>query len=139
MPGAKRLCRHEAKRTAMKNRKHERLALAKIGGCWLRKMIALAKALRYGRAAQRDERNGFHYTAAIEWRHAAELFRSGSLAAEYCWRQWERIMHSPRPTSGTVQHFSTCHRFAEPRFSTACAESDSTGNCSIRSEPPIAT
>jgi hypothetical protein len=56
-----------AKRAAMKDRKHERLALAKIAGCWLLKMIALAKAVRYGCAAQRDERNGFHYTAAIEW------------------------------------------------------------------------
>jgi hypothetical protein len=80
----------------MKNRKHERLVLAKIGGWWMRAAIVLAKALHYGRAAQRDERNGFPYTAAMEWRHAAELFESGSLAADYCWGQWERIMHLPR-------------------------------------------
>jgi hypothetical protein len=59
-------------------------------------VVILAKALQYGRAAQRDEHNGFPYTAAMAWRHAAELFVSGSAAAVYCWRQWERIMHLPR-------------------------------------------
>jgi hypothetical protein len=32
----------------------------------------------------------------MEWRRAAELFECGSLAADYCWGQWERIMHLPR-------------------------------------------
>ena len=89
----------------MKNRKHKRLALPKIGGWGMRAAIVLAKALHYSRAAQRDERNGFPYTAATEWRHAAELFISGSLAADYCWGQWERVMHLPRqlavPVSGS--------------------------------------
>lgn len=80
----------------MKNRKLERLVLAKIGGWWMRVATVLAKALHYDRAAQRDERNGFPCTAAMEWRHAAELFESGNLAADYCWGQWERIMHLPR-------------------------------------------
>jgi hypothetical protein len=58
--------------------------------------VVLAKALHYSRATERDERNGFPYTAAMEWRHAAELFESGNLAVDYCWRQWERIMPLPR-------------------------------------------
>lgn len=86
----------------MRDRKHKRLSVAKIGGWWIRGMVMLAKALRYGRAAQRDEGNGFPFTAAMEWHHAAELFLSGSLAAEYCWRQWERIMHLPRQLAGPV-------------------------------------
>jgi hypothetical protein len=86
----------------MKNRKHERLALAKVGGWWMQTAVVLAKALHYGRAAQRDERNAFPYTAAMEWRHAAELFVSGSLAADYCWRQWERIMQLPRRLAGPI-------------------------------------
>lgn len=89
----------------MKNGKHERLVLAKIGGCWMRVAVVLVKTLHYGRAAQRDERNGFPYTAAMEWRHAAELFESGSLAADYCWGQWERIMHLPRQLAVPVSSF----------------------------------
>ena len=80
----------------MKNRKHEKLIFAKRGGWWMRVAFVLAKALHYGRAAQRDERNGFPYTAAMEWRLAAELLASGSFPAEYCWRQWERLMHLPQ-------------------------------------------
>ena len=86
----------------MKSRKHERPAVAKIGGWWTRKVAVLAKALHYSHAARRDERNGFPCTAAMEWRHASELFLSGSLAAEYCWRQWERIMHLPRQLAGPI-------------------------------------
>jgi hypothetical protein len=80
----------------MNSCKHQRLALAKIGGWWMHAAVVLAKALHYGRVARRDESNGFPCTAALEWRHAAELFVSGSLAAEHCWGQWERIMHLPR-------------------------------------------
>jgi hypothetical protein len=54
------------------------------------------KALHLRRAAQRDESHGFPYTAAIQWRRAAELFAPETLASEYCWRQWERIMLLPR-------------------------------------------
>ena len=86
----------------MKNRQHEKLALAKIAGWWMRKVAVLAKALHYSRSAQNDERNGFPCTAAMEWRLAAELFLSDSLAAEYCWRQWERIMHLPRQLAGPI-------------------------------------
>jgi hypothetical protein len=80
----------------MKTRKYERSVIAKIGGSWVRAAVVLAKAFHYGRAAQLDERNGFPYTASMQWRHAAELFESDNLAADYCWRQWERIMHLPR-------------------------------------------
>ena len=86
----------------MKSRKHERLALAKIGGWSMRKMAVLAKALHYSHAAQPDECNGFPSTAAMECRHAAQLFVSVSLAAEYCWWQWERIMHLPRQLAGPI-------------------------------------
>lgn len=86
----------------MKHLKHKRLALPKIGGWGMRAVFVLAKALHYGRAAQRDERKGYSYTAAMEWRHAAELFTSGTFSAEYCWGQWERIMHLPRQLAGPV-------------------------------------
>jgi hypothetical protein len=46
-------------------------------------------------AAKHDEDSGFPYTAAMEWRNAAELF-SLQILGEYCWRQWERIMRLPR-------------------------------------------
>jgi len=96
MPVAISACEQAVRRHAMKNLKHQRLVLAEIAGWWVRAAVVLAKALHYGRAAQRDERNGFPYTAAMEWRYASELFESGSLAADYCWGQWERIMHLPR-------------------------------------------
>ena len=78
----------------VKNRKAAKMTLTMVGGWWLRMLPV--KAFHYGRAAQRDERNGFPYTAAMEWRNAAELFAPDTLAAEYCWGQWERIMHLPR-------------------------------------------
>jgi len=56
----------------------------------------LSKFLHCSRAAQREERNGFKYTAAMKWRSAAELFAPDARAAEYCWCKWERIMQLPR-------------------------------------------
>jgi hypothetical protein len=53
-------------------------------------------ALRYCRAALRDEHNGFPFTAAMEWRRAAELSSCVSLLANRYWQQWERIMHVSR-------------------------------------------
>ena len=61
-----------------------------------------AKASDCSRDAQREERNGFRYTAAMKWRSAAELFASDSRAVEYCWREWERIMQLPRRLAGPV-------------------------------------
>ena len=60
----------------------------------------LAEAFHYSRAARRDERNGFPFTAAMEWRHAAELFAPNQRAVEHCWREWERIMDLPRRLAG---------------------------------------
>ena len=48
------------------------------------------------REARRDERNGFPFSAAMEWREAAALCASISLLADFCWREWERIMRLPR-------------------------------------------
>ena len=62
---------------------------------WIRNIVA-PKAFHYVWAAYRDELNGFPYTAAMEWREAAALLLPISLTAEYCWRQWERIMRLPR-------------------------------------------
>ena len=53
-------------------------------------------ALRYSRAAQRDENNGFTFTAAMEWREAAEWSSCITLLANRYWREWERVMHLPR-------------------------------------------
>ena len=50
-------------------------------------------ALRFRRAAQRDEHNGFSFTAAMEWRRAAELSSWITPLADRYWRGWERIMH----------------------------------------------
>ena len=61
-----------------------------------------AKALDCRRNAQREERNGFKYAAAMKWRSAAELFAPDARAVEYCWREWERIMQLPRRLAGTV-------------------------------------
>lgn len=80
----------------MKNRKAEKLAMTTIAVWWLRNSAVLVKALHLRRVALRDEQHGFFYTAAMEWRHAAELFAPSTLVSEYCWRQWERIMRLPR-------------------------------------------
>jgi len=60
----------------------------------------LGKALRCSHDAQREERNGFIYAAAMKWRSAAELFAPNTRTVEYCWREWERIMHLPRRLAG---------------------------------------
>ncbi|SRR6266702_7459074 len=60
----------------------------------------LAKAFHCSREAQRDERNGLPYTAAMNWRKAAELFVPETRAVEYCWCEWERIMQLPRRLAG---------------------------------------
>jgi hypothetical protein len=38
----------------------------------------------------------------VEWRHAAELFGMDTIAAVYCWHQWERIMQLPRRLAGPI-------------------------------------
>jgi len=61
-----------------------------------------ALAVRYCLAAQRDEVSGFPFTAAVEWRKAAELFGSITPMADRCWLEWERIMRLPRHLAGPI-------------------------------------
>lgn len=63
---------------------------------WTNVIAGSVAAITYCRAAQRDERNGFGLTAAMEWHRAAELTASLPAVANFCWKQWERIMHLPR-------------------------------------------
>jgi hypothetical protein len=86
----------------MKSRNQHTPAIAAIGTWWVSNVIVPAKAFHYSLAAARDERNGFPYTAAMEWRQAADLFPPRTRAAEYFWRQWERIMHLPRRLAGPI-------------------------------------
>ncbi len=55
-----------------------------------------AVAFAYCRAARFDEERGFPFTAAFEWRQAAELFAPFAPLAARCWHEWERIMGLPR-------------------------------------------
>ena len=61
-----------------------------------------AVAMRYCLAAQRDEKNGLPFTAALEWRKAAELVGTIGPKADRCWIEWERIMHLPRHLAGPI-------------------------------------
>jgi hypothetical protein len=56
----------------------------------------LAHAMKYYRAAQIEEKNGFAFTAAVEWQKAAESLAPFPPLADHCWQQWERIMRLPR-------------------------------------------
>ena len=73
-------------------------------------MAIQAKAFQCSRAAQRDEQEGLPYTAAMKWRNAAELFVPNTQAVEYCWREWERIMHLPRRLAGPASLVPTIAR-----------------------------
>jgi hypothetical protein len=81
---------------------NHKLAVAMVGAWWMSNVGARAKAFHYGRAAQRDECNGFPYAAAMEWRKVAELVPPNTRAAEYSWGQWERIMRLPRQLAGPI-------------------------------------
>ena len=59
-------------------------------------------ALRYWRAAESDERHGLPFTAAMNWRKAAELSSWITVVANFYWRQWERVMHLPRRLAGPI-------------------------------------
>ena len=85
----------------MKKHDNYKPAITAIGTWWLANIVVAAKALHYVCAAQHDEHKCFAYTAAMEWRDAAGLF-SSQMLAEYCWRQWERIMHLPRRLAGPL-------------------------------------
>jgi hypothetical protein len=78
----------------------------------VRRLLALAGtaslALRYCLAAQLDEKNGFPFTAAMEWQKAADLLFPIGPFADLCWLKWERIVRLPRhmakPISDQPQH-----------------------------------
>ena len=61
-----------------------------------------ALAMRYCLAAQRDEVSGFPFTAAVEWRKAAELLAPVTPMSDRCWLEWERIMRLPRHLAGPI-------------------------------------
>jgi hypothetical protein len=63
------------------------------------KMATFVSVMNLGTAAKQDESRGFALTAAWEWRQAAELAMSIPQLANHCWREWERIMHLPRPVA----------------------------------------
>lgn len=86
----------------MKSSNRHNRAIAAISTWWLSNVIVPSKAFHYSLAAVRDERNGFPYTAAMEWHQAADLFAPSTRAAEYFWLQWERIMHLPRRLAGPI-------------------------------------
>ena len=62
----------------------------------------LAHAMKYCRAAQTEEKNGFAFTAAVEWQKAAELLAPFPSLADHSWRQWERIMRLPRQLADAI-------------------------------------
>ena len=61
-----------------------------------------AIVMRYCLAAQRHEKNGSPFVAALQWRKAAELLGSLGPVADRCWIEWERIMHLPRRLAGPI-------------------------------------
>ncbi len=73
---------------------------------------AVAIAVAYCRAAHRDEERGYPFTAAFEWRKAAELLGRFTPLASHCWHEWERIMCLPR-------HMATLAFADEPRTEAA--------------------
>jgi hypothetical protein len=86
----------------MTSRNNHTLAMAAVGARCLANIAAVRKAVHYVCAAHRDEQKDFPYAAALEWRKAAELFGSDTPVAEYCWRQWERIVQLPRWLAGQI-------------------------------------
>ena len=80
----------------MRGHQHQKQAVAAVAAEYITGIALTAEFVRYACSALQDEHRGFRYTAATQWRHAADLFGLNTLAAEYCWRQWERIMHLPR-------------------------------------------
>ena len=86
----------------MKSRNLNKPAIATTAAWWFSNVVVAAKAFRYGYAADRDERKGFPYTAAMEWRKAAELFSPIPQVSDRCWQKWERIMDLPRHVANPI-------------------------------------
>ena len=83
-------------------RNHHAAAGAAVSAVYLAYVADVRKAVHYACAADRDERSNFPLTAAWEWRKAAELFGPYTSAAEYCWRQWERIVQLSRHLAAPI-------------------------------------
>ena len=60
------------------------------------------RGLGYWRAAEKDEKDGFPFTAAWEWQRAAECFGWTAGLSDRCWREWERIVHLPRRLANPI-------------------------------------
>jgi len=73
-----------------------------VGRQFVEGAAGLTHAMKYCRAAQSEEKNGFAFTAAVEWQKAAELLSPIPFLADRCWHQWERIMHLPRRLAGPI-------------------------------------
>lgn len=73
-----------------------------IGRKLVEAAAGLAHAMKYCRAAQTEEKNGFAFTAAVEWQKAAELLAPFPSLADHSWRQWERIMRLPRQLADPI-------------------------------------
>jgi len=82
---------------------------------WFTRLAERAKALKYLCAAARDERDGLRLTAAMEWRHAAELLGADSSVADYCWRRWERIMRLSRRFAAPIADSAVIGTLAQPK------------------------
>jgi hypothetical protein len=88
--------------------------IAAVSAWWLSHIAGPVRVFHYVCGAERDERNGFPYTAAMEWRKAAELFAANTRAAEYSWQQWERIMQLPRRLAGPIGNSQPANFPLEP-------------------------
>lgn len=86
----------------MRHRNQRELTVAAASAQYLVGIAAMGKALHYARTAQRDEKSGSPYCAAMQWRHAAELVGESTVAADYFWQQWERVMQLPRRLANPI-------------------------------------
>jgi hypothetical protein len=86
----------------MKTRINPIPAVVSICVASLVKVVAPLQAFQYCRAAQHDEKNGFPFTAAMEWHKAADLFALAPPLADRCWQEWERIVRLPRRLAGPL-------------------------------------
>jgi hypothetical protein len=53
-------------------------------------------AARRRHMARRELRQGYRFTAAMQWRLAAEMLYEEPSLRERCWHEWELIMDLPR-------------------------------------------
>jgi hypothetical protein len=90
-------------------------------------VAGLKLGLKYRRAAVRDEKDGFPFTSAMEWRKAAELFSIIPQISDGCWHEWERITRLPRrlarPIGESVEVSRHCLLFYDsPKFTKTVAK-----------------